>query len=220
MKQGKEAFGLDLILTYNWVIFISIEILSVVALLLFGVFRYFFSKRKLSTVFIFLFLLLLVSEGVLALFVYNETGEIETFQIVIAIFIVYAFTFGIVDFTRLDRWMREKIGKFRKVELLTEKDYRIMERNKDPKYIAKKYRMSSLIHLIVFVIAQTILWSMGTDSFAEVKMYMTDFSWVEAGTGEGSPYPNDVTFGIGVIWGLVFLIDFIYSWSYTIFPKK
>lgn len=220
MKQGKEAFGLDLILTYNWVIFISIEILSIVVLLLFGVFRYFFSKRKLSTVFIFLFLLLLVSEGVLALFVYNETGEIETFQIVIAIFIVYAFTFGIVDFTRLDRWMRDKIGKFRKVELLTEKDYRIMERNKDPKYIAKKYRMSSLIHLIVFVIAQTILWSMGTDSFAEVKMYMTDFSWVEAGTGEGSPYPNDVTFGIGVIWGLVFMIDFIYSWSYTIFPKK
>lgn len=211
---------MDLILANNWEVFIAIEIASLIALLLFGVFRYFFGKRNLSKLFIMLFLLLLLLEGLLALYVYSQTGEIETFQIVVAIFILYAFTFGIVDFLRLDRWMRDKIGKFRKVELLTEKDYRIMERNKNPQYIAKKYRITSTIHLIVFVIGQTILWSMGSDSMAEVKMHLTDFSWIEAGTAEGSPYPNDTMYGIGIIWGIVFIIDFIYSWSYTLFPKK
>lgn len=33
--------------------------------------------------------------------------------------------------------MRMKIGRWRGVELLTEKDRRIIERNKDPKFVAK-----------------------------------------------------------------------------------
>lgn len=50
-------------------------------------------------------------------------------------------------------------------------------------------------------------------------MYLSDFSWIEKGVAKESPYPNDVTFGIGIIWGIVFIADFIYSWSYTLFPK-
>lgn len=50
--------------------------------------------------FIFLFLFLLIIEGLLGLYVYRQTGEISTFQIVIIIFIIYAFTFGILDFIK------------------------------------------------------------------------------------------------------------------------
>ncbi|WP_218240484.1 hypothetical protein, partial [Pseudomonas sp. 2822-17] len=91
----------------------------------------------------------------------------------------------------LDRWMRKQIGKLRKVELLTEKDYQMMERNKDPKYIAKKYRISATVHFIVFFIGQIILWSLGTNSIEEMLQYLTDFTWIETGTADASPYQNE-----------------------------
>lgn len=159
-------------------------------------------------------------EGALGLYVYRQTGEISTFQIVIIIFILYAFTFGIFDFIKLDRWMRKKIGKLRGVELLTAKDYEIIEKNKNPKYIAKKYRISSYIHFILFITAQAVLWGMGTESLAEIKMYLSDFSWLGHGNSKESPYQNDAAFAVGVIWGIVFIADVINSWSYTLFPKN
>jgi len=61
---------------------------------------------------------------------------------------------------------------------------------------------------------------MGTDSMIEAKNYLTDFSWLEEGVAENSPYPNDIIYGIGIIWGIAFIADFIYSWSYTLFPNK
>ncbi len=211
---------MNILIDNSWGIFVFIEILSLCSLLLFGVFRYYFNKKRSSLLFIFLFLLLLVMEGLLGLYVYQQTGEISTFQIVIVIFILYAFTFGIVDFIRLDRWMRQKIGSFRGVELLSEKDYVILEKNRDPKSIAKKYRRSSYIHATLFIIVQSIFWMIGTEDFAEIKMYLTDLSWIETGEAASSPYPNEATFAIGMIWGIVFIVDLIYSWSYTIFPKR
>ncbi|MEO4053915.1 hypothetical protein [Solibacillus sp. CAU 1738] len=211
---------MEIIITYQWELFILVEVLSVVSLVLFGIFRYFFNKPTFSTAFIVVFLILLVIEALLGMYVYAQTGEVSTFSIIITIFVIYACTFGIFDFIRLDRWMRKKIGKLRGVELLSKKDYEIMNRNSNPKYIAKKYRISSLIHLVVFVIGQSIFWSLGTDSIAEMKSYLTDFSWIDEGVSENSPYPNDTIFSIGVIWGIVFVVDFIYSWSYTLFPSK
>lgn len=190
---------MDIILEYNWELFIAAELLSLGSLLLFGVFRYFFNKSRLSFSFIFLFLFLWLIEGVLGLYIYRQNGEISTFQIVITVFIIYAFTFGIIDFIRLDRWIRKNIGKLLGVNLLRERDYRIMERNKDPKFLAKKYRITSLIHLGVFVVGQAIFLSMGTDSITKAIYYLTDFSWLEEGVAENSPYPNDITYGIGII---------------------
>lgn len=211
---------MSFLLDYQWAIFIGAEILSFACLLLFGVYRYFLEKRKQSLFFIFAFLGLLVIESVLGLIVYQHTGEFSTFLLVIIIFVLYACTFGIVDFIRLDRWMRQKIGRFRNVELLTEKDYDIMNRNTDPRYIAKKYRLSATIHLFVFVIGQAILWSIGTNNVQGVSFYLTNLSWIEAGTAEQSPYGSDTMYYIGMIWGLVFIVDFLYSMSYTIFPSR
>lgn len=219
-QSVKDGLRMDIILKYNWEIFITLEVLSMGALILFGVLRYFFNKFRVSLLFIALFIFILLLESGLALFVYFETGEISTFQIVIAVFIVYALTFGINDFLKLDQWMRIKIGKFRGVDLLTEKDHKIIKRNEDPRYIARKNRISAYIHLMIFVIGQSVLWMMGTDSLEEMKMYLTDFSWLENKVAEGTPYPNDITLGIGVIWGIAFIADFLYSWSYTLFPKE
>ncbi|PWA13235.1 hypothetical protein DCC39_01960 [Pueribacillus theae] len=211
---------MDFILSLQWELFIAAEVLSMGALVLFGIVRYLMNRKKLSLLFIVAFLVFLVLEALLAVVVYRETGEISTFQIVITIFVIYACTFGIFDFMKLDRWMRKKIGGWRGEELLTEKDYRIMERNKDPKYLARKYRWTSLAHLVVFVVVQSVFWMYGTDSWEELLGYIRDLSWIEAGTYEESPYPNETVYSIGMIWGLIFIIDFIWSWSYTIFPSK
>src|SRR5699024_6253708 len=75
---------------------------------------------RVSVIFLCLFVFLLIMEGILSLVVYNETGEISQFHIVIIIFLLYACTFGIVDFLKLDRWMRLKIGGWRKIDMLSE----------------------------------------------------------------------------------------------------
>ena len=204
----------------QWTIFIVLEVLSLVSLLFFGFLRYVLNRRRLSGLAIVAFLGLLISEALLGVLIYQETKEIETFQIAVGIFVVYACTFGIFDFFKLDRWMRKKIGKWRRVELLTKKDHAILQRQKNPKYVARKYRVTSVIHLAAFIVGQSILWMYGTESFEEMLGFMTDLSWVEAGTAAQSPYPNEVMYSIGMIWTLVFIIDLIYSWSYTIFPGK
>ncbi|WYP26920.1 hypothetical protein NSQ54_02055 [Alkalihalobacillus sp. FSL W8-0930] len=211
---------MNFLLQYNWELFIAAEVLSVVALLLFGVTRYWFIQGRTSYLFIGLFLLLLVLEALLGLYVYQQTGEISTFLIIITLFVLYACTFGIFDFIRLDRWMRTKIGKLRGVELLTDKDYKRIERSKDPKYKAKKYRISSTIHLIVFFAGQFLLWSLGTSGLDEMIGYASDLSWIEDGHYENSPYQNEAMFAVGTIWGIVFVADFLYSWSYTLFPSN
>ena len=153
------------IVAHQWEIFITIEILSVISLLIFGFLRYVLNKQRLSLLAIIAFLVLLLIEALLGILIFQETKEISTFQIIIVIFVVYACTFGIFDFLKLDRWMRKTVGKWRRVELLTEKDYAILKRQKDPKYVAKKYRLTSMIHLVVFIVGQSILWFYGTGKF-------------------------------------------------------
>ncbi|WP_095149349.1 hypothetical protein [Oceanobacillus manasiensis] len=210
---------IDYIVSFQWEIFILAEIISLICLLLFGVVRYVFNKQKLSLSFLFIFIALIVIEAVIAVTIFMETGEISTFQIVITIFVIYACTFGISDFKKLDRWMRWKIGQWRGTELLTEKDKFIMSKQKDPKYIARKYRYSSLIHLLIFVIAQAIFWYYGLGQIDKAIPYLQDLSWIGTERLEETPYASDVIYGLSMVWGLVFVIDFIYSWSYTIFPS-
>lgn len=211
---------MNFLLEYQWQIFILAEVLSLISLLLFGITRYLFNKYKISLIFLLTFLGLFVVEGGLALLIYLETGEISTFQIVILIFILYACTFGINDFRKLDRWMRKSIGKLRGIDLLTEKDKQIMNRQKDPKYIARINRYSAMVHLLIFVVAQAIFWGYGLGGFEQAMDYIKDLSWIGTENYLETPYPNETIYNISMIWGIVFIVDFIYSWSYTIFPGK
>src|SRR5690625_4780361 len=211
---------MDELIKNQWEIFITAEVLSVVALLLFGAVRYILGKRRFSLLFLAIFLLLLILEAALAILIYQETGEISNFLIIITIFVIYACTFGIFDFMNLDRWMRKKVGDWRGVDLLSDNDRKIIRRQKDPKYAARKYRLSSIVHLTVFSIVQLIFWAYGTSGIDEMTTYITDFSWIGAESAEGTPYANDTIYGISMVWGIVFIVDFIYSWSYTISPSK
>ncbi|MBP1971397.1 hypothetical protein J2Z83_003536 [Virgibacillus natechei] len=65
------------------------------------------------------------------------------------------------------------------------------------------------MHFIVFVGLQAIFWVYGTDSLDEMLVYVTDLSWIEAGTAAESPYANETIYGISMVWGIVFIVDFI-----------
>src|SRR5699024_2375299 len=123
-------------------------------------------------------------------------------------------------FLKLDRWMRGKIGKWRGVNLLTQKDQEMIRLQKDPKYIARKYRISSIIHTIIFIVLQIAFLLHGTGSIAEMLPYLTDLSWINTEDVALTPYGNETLYQISMVWGLIFIIDFIYSWSFTIFPAK
>lgn len=211
---------MEFVLAYQWEIFIVLETLSWVLLLLFGIIRYFFDKQRLSLVFILFFIVFIAAEALVGWLIYQQTGEFSNFQMIITIFVVYAVTFGVSDFKKLDRWMRKHIGKWRGVELLTEKDISIMKNDKDPTFIARKYRRSSIIHSIIFVAVQGILWFYGTGQIQEMIAYVKDLSWIGTEDIAETPYTNETVYGISIVWGIIFIIDFIYSWSYTIFPSK
>src|SRR5699024_6514038 len=193
--------AMQTLIQYQWETFIGLEVLSLIFLLLFGIFRYFLDQKKFSLLFIFGFISLLVLEVLIGILIYRVTGELTQFHIVLIIFLAYALTFGYFDFKKLDRWMRKNIGKLRKKELLTEKDCLIIKRNQDPKYIAKKYRISAYTHTILFISAQTVLWLMGTENMSEIIGYLRDLSWFDNPTSAGTPYANDIYFSIGIIWG-------------------
>src|SRR5690625_143590 len=99
------------LLEHHWTIFIILEVSSMFFLILFALIRYAFTNIRFSVVFLILFFVTLILEAILAYVIYRETGEITTFQIIIAIFLIYAVTFGISDFKRLDRYIKQKVGK-------------------------------------------------------------------------------------------------------------
>ncbi len=208
------------IYTYHWWLLIGLEVIAVLALIIFGLSRYLFSRPRLSFLFLAVFIAMICLEGVLGLLIYQKTGEFDLFQLVVLIFILYAFTLGIFDFIKLDRTLRQKIGDLRKIDLLTDKDKEILARQKDPVFLARKYRRSSYIHTLLFFTFQITTWLMGTESLAEIGTYLSDFSWVNHDDSSKTPYPNDSLYKIGVVWTIVYVVDLIYSWSYTFMKKQ
>lgn len=219
-KIGAHGVMMDVLLKHQLEIFVVMELLSVLSLLSFGVVRYFFSKYRMSVFFLLLFIILIVFEAIMAWLIYQETKEISNLLIIITIFVLYACTFGISDFKKLDRWMRKHIGKWRGIELLTVKDIEIMSKQKDPKHIARKYRWSSTVHLIIFVAVQIAFWVYGMNSVQEMFDYVKDLSWIGTENIAETPYANETIYHISMLWGLVFIVDFIWSWSYTVSPSK
>src|SRR5690625_7255080 len=92
---------------------------------------YFLDRRHWSILFILLFILFLGLEALIGWLIYQETGEISNFQLIITVFLLYAVTLGLSDFKKLDRWMRDKIGNWRGVNLLTTEDLKKLKRSEE-----------------------------------------------------------------------------------------
>lgn len=209
---------IEALLHYHWEIFITLEILATVSLLLFLVFRYALKKQSISYFFLIIFFMLLGTEVILAVVVYRETGEISTFTIVVTIFLLYALTFGISDFQKLDRYIKQKVGKWKNVDLLTEKDKQRMERAKNPKVIARNYFLWWLTHFGVFIGGHAYFWVTYGKHDEGIMHFLTDWSWYAAETTDEGPFHDEIIGSVSQLWILIFVIDSIVSWSYILFP--
>lgn len=206
----------EFIIDYQWELFIFAEIISWLSLVLFLLIRYAFRRFSISILFLMSFLVATIFEVVLAIFDYQETGEIATFQIIIFVFILYAFTFGIGDFKKIDRYLKIKIGKWQGKDLLTEKDKHMMKQNKDPAYIARKYRRTWAAHAVIFMVVHLLFWTFNRLPDESFLAFFTQFSWITESEVFREPFVNQIS----AIWKIIFFVDTIWSWSYTLFPAK
>lgn len=212
--------NIQFLLENQWNIFIGLEAVSFIFLLSFLVIRYALTKERLSKVFLGLFIFCIVLEALLAWLIYQETREIDTFQIVIVVFIVYAFTFGISDFKKLDRFIKKHIGKWRGVELLSEEDKWKMAKAKNPQVIARKNRRWWYAHTAVFITVHYFFWQLYGSQEHDLIYYLQDVSWFGEENFVNAPFKGEVINAVSRLWIIVFAIDTIVSWSYTLFPDK
>ncbi|WP_042478034.1 hypothetical protein [Bacillus ndiopicus] len=203
--------------TYQWILFIGAEIISIGASLLFGITRYFFNKRTISKGFILLFILATVFEAAIAWIIYDYTGEISSFTILTTLFVVYTIIFGLNDFRKLDRWMRMKIGNYRGINLLTPKEYQIIKSERNSHYKKRRNITMTTIHVLFFIIAQILFWMMGTESLSQFGYYFSTIGeWLTSGQFENSPYPSEFLYQISMVWVIVVVVDILYCSSYLL----
>lgn len=211
---------MTLLLNYYWEIFIVLEISAFIILLVFLFIRYFFMKSELSFIFLILFIMMLILEAVLAFVVYKQTGEFTTFQVVIGIFIIYALTFGVNDFKRLDRYVKQKVGSWRGVDLLTEEDKEKIAYLKDPKVIARRSRYAFYMHTLIFVSGIIVLWIYNGNKDYSLLYFLKNLEWFEDVLASPQPFKNEqITSGVR-LWIIIYILDSIINLSYTLFPGK
>lgn len=203
-----------MLISYQWHIFITLEIISVLSALLFIVLRYGFKKRALSSFFLLLFILPLLLEALLAYTIYQQTGEITSFHIVVGLFVLYACTLGVSDFKKLDRKLRKWIGERRGENLLTERDLYLLAREKDSRYLQKKSIFYFALHTIIFSLFIFIMWSKyGNTHFTFSMQWFSDAKAIQ-------PFTSELATNILQVWIVVYIIDSLINLSYIFFPSK
>src|SRR5690625_162347 len=112
------------------------------------------------------------------------------------------------------------VGKWRGINLLTKEHIRKMEAAKDPKVIARKYRRWWYTHALIFVVVHAVFWIKYSNHAHDLIYYLEDFSWFGEEDFTNAPFRKELINQISRLWMIVFAVDTIVSWSYTIFPDK
>ncbi len=182
----------------NKVIFLmASEVIFLVFVSLALLFRYWFRLKKASLAAFIIVILNELAVLVIGVLDYIEVGTFSQFQMIIVIFIIYALIFGKSDFKKLDRWIQKKVARM--------KGEPIPDFGEEParqlygKEHAREERKGFYKHLLLFVVVHICFAIL----FAFVKLD-----------------DNNLLAGISNIWTKVLIIDFIWSFSYTIWPKK
>lgn len=203
----------------SWMLFISLEIAALIFIFVFMGARYVFSFHNGSKIFLSLFLLMMVFEGILAFLVYKVTGEVATFQIVIVIFLVYAATFGVSDFKKLDYAARVKVGKWRNIELVSDEEIEKMRKLKHPRVVARKSRIWFYVHTVILISALIYLWHSYGSTEHRWMYFIQHWGWFDD-ESLSQPFTSDMVNQVIRLWFIIYVIDTIVNWSYTFFPDK
>lgn len=203
---------MDILVNYQWYWFLLLEIISTIGALAFIVIRYKIKNRTLSQLALALFIVPLLLEAGLALLIYQQTKEITTFHIVIMVFLLYACTFGVADFKKIDRMVRIWLGKRAGEDLLTPAEHAQLACEKSPQYIRRKSLRNLVIHSIIFTLAVIYMWiTFGNQDFSLNLHWITNSDHIQ-------PLTNEVANTVLRVWLIAYSIDSILNLSYILTP--
>ncbi|WP_376845772.1 hypothetical protein [Camelliibacillus cellulosilyticus] len=180
--------------------------------------RYWFQLKKASLIAFIIVIINEIAVFLIGVFDYLDTGAFSSFQILIIVFVLYSLIFGKKDFQKLDHWIQKKVARLKGESLPVFEDD--PKQNLFGKAHAKMERKHFYQHLIFFIAAHLAC----AIIFGFVPSSVLSFSmpeWVKAlDLGIVKTDNINIFSGISSLWAKILLIDFIWSFSYTIWPKK
>jgi len=204
---------ISFLMQYKWSIVIVAEILFFVLFGAFFIMKYWFNKPRIGYVFIVLLILNELFIALIAIYDYVETGKVSSFQVITVLFFIYLISLGKKDFLQLERFFKRKIAiwKGEPVPELPHKE--IHKQEQYGKMHAKEERKGWYSHLLIFIIAQLIFINMsGFAGWQEFSLNRLKNTF--------QIYEDNKINHANSVWGIILIIDFIWSFSYTIWPKK
>lgn len=204
---------MDFIIQYKWLFAVIGEIIFFVFAGSFFIMRYWLRQMRASYVFVILLILNELFLALLAVYDYIQTGKLSAFQIVTGIFYIYLIFDGKKEFEKLDHYFKRKVASWKGE---TGPDYQKSKGVTKKKYgraHAREERQGWYIHLLIFVIAQLVFFN--TSGFEGWQTLNLNHI-----AGSFQVYNNQQVNQVNAVWGIVLIVDFIWSFSYTIWPKK
>lgn len=193
---------MDFVLDNKWFFLVGAEVSFWVLAVAFLVLRYLFDLNRASFVVLALIILDNALIAGLGFLDYQRTGEFAPYQLVAAAIVVYGFTYGKKDFRRLDAYLKRKLKRSGDRSPSPKPAPRVPARDK-----AERYRRGWYTHLAVFVIGQAALFAAGE-------------AWINPLLDGGSLAQASALMNASRIWTIVFVVDTVWSLSYTFFPDK
>lgn len=213
---------IDLLVEYKWWFLIGTEVLFWLFAIVFVLLRYWFERKRLSRVFLGL---ILVEEVVAELFILalgvldlRESGQISTFQIVSVAALIYAFTLGRRDIKRVDNYLKVKVRSWKSkgatpapvpattVAPSAGSPAAALPEEFDWEH-TRKERRDWYGHVALFAVGQMVFFVLGE-------------SWIAGQITGDMPEDPSSLMNAGRIWCVVLGVDAIWSFSYSLFPRK
>lgn len=161
-------------------------------------------------------MLLIINElflALLAIYDYVDTGKFASFQIVTIIFYLYLLLAGKKDMMQLDQYFRKKVAKWKDASenTITSNPTFSKKLPQTEKEHAREERKGWYMHFAIFTIAQIIFLSISdfTGFHALELNHISTFFQV---------YSDEKMNRANGIWGIILIVDFIWSFSYSIWP--
>ncbi|MBY0595798.1 hypothetical protein [Bacillus bingmayongensis] len=197
---------MSILAEYRWYFLIGAEIVFWVTAIGFFLLRYGFRLRKASFIAGIVLLLNEVFILVLGVIDYYETGKFSNFQIITIVILLYALFYGKKDLKKLDIHVQKLVAKWRNEPIPNIESPLELT---GWAYTKQEIGQWSL-HLILFTVVHIVFFFM----YGLVPIEQWG-DWPEKGI-----VLNEAASRVSQVWGIVFLIDTVITFSYVIFPKK
>lgn len=210
---------IDLLAQHKWFLLVGAEIVFWVLAGSFLVLRYLLGLRRAGAAVLGLMVLNELLVAALGLLDYRRTGEFAGYQIVVLAFIVYALTFGKEDFRQLDERIERMVltwkGQAQPAPTPASRTARPALSGAEH---YRKERRGWYVHLAIFVVGQTVFLAMGESWPATILTGELPPSALNTGKWSGAE-TSTLTLASRV-WCVVIVVDFVWSFSYTLFPRR